>query len=132
MSTKNKLLFLTSFASGYPGFDTVFDEHQLKVTKATSLRKALSLIKQTVPDYILAEFVFAPTYGSQLSNFESLFAAAQTGSPNATFIAMVHKDDLHHFERVKSNSFNCELLIQPVGKDSLDSLLKQLTSKNDT
>ena len=103
MNKHKKLLFLTSFGGGYPNFDSIFREYHYDVIKTETLRKALSLIKQIKPEVILAEFVYAPTYGSQLSNFESLFAAAQTFSPGSKFVALTHKDDLHHLEKVKTS-----------------------------
>jgi len=126
MNAEKKLLFLST-AGIYPEFDSVFREYQFQVTKVQSLRKALSLIKQIKPDVIVAEFVYAPTYGSQLSNFESLFAAAQSFAPRANFLAMVHRDDSDHFAKVSSNVSNCRVLTQPVKTsdlaDSIDAIL---------
>jgi hypothetical protein len=125
MTKHKKLLFLTSFGSAYPNFDSVFREYNYQVKKTETLRKALSLIKQIKPNIILAEFVYAPTYGSQLSNFESLFAAAQNFCPDANFIAITHKDDLHHLEQVKANINNCQVLELPVKLSDLESCLQQ-------
>jgi len=128
MNKHKKLLFLTSYGGGYSYFDSIFMEHHCEVTKTETLRKALSLIKQIKPDIILAEFVYAPTYGSQLSNFESLFAAAQTFSPDANFIAITRKDDLHHLEQVKTNTDNCQVLVLPVNKTDLENCFQLLSS----
>ena len=126
MSTQKKLLLVSTFGS-YPGFDKVFRDYQYQVTKVATLRKALSSIKQIKPQVIVAEFVYAPTYGSQLSNFESLFAAAQTYVPGANFIALTHKDDLHHYEQVSLNVKNCQLLTLPADTSSLAACLDAVT-----
>ena len=128
MIKHKKLLFLTSFGGAYPNFDPVFREHNYQVTKTQTLRKALSLIKQIKPDVILAEFVYAPTYGSQLSNFESLFAAAQNFCPDANFIAITHKDDLHHLQQVKANINNCQVLVLPVHISDLANCLQPIAT----
>jgi len=124
MATVKKLLFVASYA--YPEFDKVFSKYPYQLTKANNLRKALASIKQLCPQLIVAEFVYAPTYGSQLSNFESLFAAVQTFAPNTTVIAMVHKEDLHHLEKISGSFKNCQTLILPIKPavlaDALDKL----------
>jgi hypothetical protein len=130
MNKQKKLLFLSTFGS-YPEFDNVFRENQFQVTKAQTLRKALSLIKQIRPDIIVAEFIYAPTYGSQLSNFESLFAAAQTFSPHANFIALVHRDDLEHMTKVSlnvsPNNNNYQVLTLPTNAAELAMCLDSIT-----
>lgn len=129
MNAAKKLLFLSTIGI-YPEFDALFRDYQLQVTKVQTLRKALSLIKQIKPDIIVAEFVYAPTYGSQLSNFESLFAAAQSFAPGANFIALVDRDDLKHFKKVSSNVGNCQALTLPVKiSDLADALNAILTGK---
>ena len=127
MNTQKKLLLLSTFVT-YPGFDTVFKNYQYQVTKVKTLRKALSFIKQIKPDVIVAEFIYAPTYGSQLSNFESLFAAAQAYAPDANFIALVHKDDLTHLEQVSANIKNCQILTLPAQTSALTTCLDTLST----
>ena len=129
MTTQKNLLLVSTFGS-YPGFDKIFRDYQYQVTRVTTLRKALSSIKQIKPDVIVAEFVYAPTYGSQLSNFESLFAAAQTYAPDTKFIALTHKDDLHHFKQVSLNIKNCQLLTMPAKASELAKCLDSVTADN--
>lgn len=127
MKKQKKLLFLSTFGS-HPKFDRVFENHRFEVTKVKNLRKALSSIKQIKPEVIVAEFVYAPTYGSQLSNFESLFAAAQNFSPETRFIALSHKDDLHHLEKVAMNVKNVQVLTLPVEASSLAACLESIST----
>ena len=129
MNKQKNLLFLTTFG-GYPGFDAVFENQGYQATTANTLRKALGLIKQLTPEIIVAEFVYAPTYGSQLSNFESLFAASQSFSPHTNFIAITHKDDLHHLEKVKSDIKNCYALTLPVTATDLSTCLNSINGES--
>lgn len=130
MKKQKTLLFLSTFG-GYPNFDTVFRENRFQVTKVQTLRKALSSLKQIKPDVIVAEFIYAPTYGSQLSNFESLFAAAQTYSPHANFIALVHRVDLEHLAKVSLtfslNQNNYQVLTLPANASDLAACLNSIT-----
>lgn len=124
---KKQLLFLSTFGT-YPELDRVFERYQYEVTKVKTLRKALSLIKQIKPEVIVAEFVYAPTYGSQLSNFESLFAAAENFCPETQFVALTHKDDLHHLEKVALNVKNVQVLTLPVESSLLSASLGRISS----
>lgn len=129
MNKQKQLLLLSSFGA-LPAFDALFREHNYQVTKVKALRKALSQIKQLKPDVIVAEFVYAPTYGSQLSNFESLFAAAQTFAPETSFIALAHKDDLQHLEKVSANVNNCQIVTFPVDQSEMRSCLNSIAETN--
>ena len=107
----------------YPEFTTLYRQHGFEIINAKTLRKALALIKQASPDIIVAEFVYAPTYGSQLSNFESLFAAAQNFAPHAHFIALIHGSDLVHLEKVRSPRQPCSVLQLPVTVSDMENCL---------
>lgn len=131
-TSRKQLLLLSTFGT-HPEFDQIFSNYQYQVTKSKTLRKALASVKHTKPDVIVAEFVYAPTYGSQLSNFESLFAAAQTYTPEVMFIALVHKDDLQHFEKVASTidnyqMDNYQMLTLPVKTQELAKCLEAITA----
>ncbi|MGD8639070.1 MAG: hypothetical protein PVF34_01165 [Gammaproteobacteria bacterium] len=123
---KQKQLLSINELAGCPDFSALYEQHGYQVTAVRSLRKALSLIKKLTPDVIVAEFVYAPTYGSQLSNFESLLAAAQASAPDASFIALVHKNDMHHFNRVKQKFHRCLPLIYPVTHRDMDHCLQSV------
>lgn len=68
----------------------------------TKRRQALALIKQHKPRVIIAEFVYSPTYGSQVSNFEALFATIQKHSPGSRFIALLYPENEVHYRQLRS------------------------------
>ncbi|WP_455196494.1 hypothetical protein [Kaarinaea lacus] len=123
MADKAKTLLNVMALGAYPDFTSLYRQHGFDITNAKTLRKALALIKQLAPDVIVAEFVYAPTYGSQLSNFESLFAAAQNFAPHAHFIALLHHNDLVHLEKVKGPGQTCSTLFFPVSLADMDDCL---------
>jgi len=125
--TKN-LLSILPYANN-PSFDTTYKKLGLKVTAAGTLRKALSLIKTISPDIVVAEFIYAPTYGSQLSNFESLFAAAQSYASHAHFIALTHPDDTQHIKKILTLYNQCEVLTLPVTAAQLEKPLRLILQK---
>ena len=125
--TKN-LLSILPYANN-PSFDAIYKKLGLKVTAANTLRKALSLVKKISPDIVVAEFIYAPTYGSQLSNFESLFAAAQSYANHAHFIALTHPDDLQHIKKIAPQYNHCVILTLPVTAEQLEKPLRLILQK---
>ena len=126
MNKQKILLSVTSYGVD-PILEKIYRKRGFDVTATKTLRKALALIKQLSPDIIVAEFVYAPTYGSQLSNFESLFAAAQTYAPQACFIALSHKDDLVHLEKVKTKIHCCYVLTMPATVTDIEDCLDDIS-----
>lgn len=127
---EKKRLINASTMAGCPDFSACYEKYGYQVSSARTLRKALSLIKQQHPDVIVAEFVYAPTYGSQLSNFESLFAAAQAYAPDAAFIALVHQNDAHHFAKVRDKTQRCLTLTYPITRRDMEHCLETLDLTN--
>jgi hypothetical protein len=105
MTSRKNLVAVLPFGN-YPALVSACQKLELQVTTTKTLRKAVGLIKQISPEIIVAEFVYAPTYGSQLSNFESLFATAQSYAPDSCFIALTHSLDLQHILKI-ANQFPC-------------------------
>ena len=111
---------------GYPDFTTLYEECGFTVVKANTMRKALSLLKKHSPAVIVAEFIYGPTYGSQLSNFESLFAALQRDAPSAHLVAFMDKANSAHFDKLKSRFPAHKVFYFPVNRDELSRYLEEL------
>ena len=109
---------------GYADLNAIYHSAGFEVIQVNSMRKALTQIKRTKPDVIVAEFIYAPTYGSQLSNFESLLASLQTQAPTAKLIALVNKDDQTHFEKLRHRHPVDTVLYLPLDKSKLKEALK--------
>jgi hypothetical protein len=123
MRDKKTLLSIVELG-GYPDFSTMYEECGFTVVKANTMRKALSLLKKQSPAVIVAEFIYGPTYGSQLSNFESLFAALQRDAPSAHLIAFMDKANSAHFDKLKSRFPAHQVFYFPVNKDELRQYLQ--------
>jgi hypothetical protein len=125
MSDKNLLLSIVELG-GYPDFSALYEQCGFQVVKANTMRKALSLLKKQPPAVIVAEFIYGPTYGSQLSNFESLFAALQRDAPSAHLIAFMDKANGEHFDRLKGRFPAHRVFYFPVNQDELREYLATL------
>lgn len=121
------MLLLSIFSHGVePALLQLYRECGYSVLHAGSLRQALGLIKKHRPQVVVAEFVYSPTYGSQLSNFESLFAAIQSHCAAVKFIALVHKEDLSHLVKVSGRFPLHAKFTIPVELQSLKACLSAL------
>jgi len=101
-----------------------FPKHTLQYFNG--LRKALAYIRNNQPGVVIAEFVYAPTYGSQLSNFEALFATLQTHSPKSRLIALVATQDRHHVAQLRDRlAIDAELSL-PLDLAELSAILRKL------
>ena len=102
---KTKSLLSIVELGGYPNLTALYKQCGYSVSVVNTTRKALSHIKkasakQNPPDVIVAEFIFSPTYSSQLSNFEGLLAGVQRDAPDVKIIALYHKKDKPHLDKV--------------------------------
>lgn len=121
-----KVLLSVVELGGYPDFTGLYEQLGFNVVKANSMRKALTALKKQSPDVIVAEFIYGPTYGSQLSNFESLFAALQRDAPGAHLIAFMDKENTPHFDKLKTRFPAVDCFFYPINKELLVTRLKEL------
>ena len=124
---KQKTLLSIVELGGYPNLTPLYEDAGFKVVSTNTMRKALNQLRRLKPDLIVAEFIYGPTYGSQLSNFESLYAALQTLDPPAKLIALVNKADHTHFLTVSSRYSDTDVLYFPIDQDKLKGLLLTIT-----
>lgn len=134
MAAKKLLLSIVELG-GYPDFTPVYEHLGYQVVKANSMRKALAMLKKQTPAVIVAEFIYGPTYGSQLSNFESLFAALQSSAHNASaspeappprLIAFMDKHNRPHFDKLQARFPAHSVLYFPIDAEELKSQLAGL------
>jgi DNA-binding NarL/FixJ family response regulator len=80
MSKPPTLLMLNAFI-GTAGYKKLYQELGYTVVAEWSERKAISLVRRTPPDVIVADFYHQTDFRDRLSNLESLLAATQS-APN--------------------------------------------------
>lgn len=125
MTDHKKLLAIVELG-GYPDFTPLYRSLGFDVAVVNSTRKALAHIKRNKPDIIIAEFIFSPTYGSQLSNFEALLAGVQRDIPKAELIAVYDKKDEAHLTIVSERFPLAKKLAYPVDDKALEAFLRSV------
>ena len=78
MSKPATLLMLNAFI-GTAGYKRLYQELGYTVVAEWSERKAISLVRKTPPDVIVADFYHKTDFRDRLSNLESLLAAVHLG-----------------------------------------------------
>jgi DNA-binding NtrC family response regulator len=108
---------------GYPDFTPLYRSVGLEVQTANTLRKALALSRKQPPDLVIAEFRYGPTYGSQISNLESLMAGLQRDNPTAKLIVLAELERLEQLDKLRSHYPIFETLVFPIDELKLMAAL---------
>ncbi len=127
MSAKPVLLSLIELG-GYPDFTPQYEQAGFLVVKVSSMRKGLSLLKRTSPSIVVAEFIYGPTYGSRISNLESLFAGLQSTRSETKLIVFFDKENTHHLDTLRPRFPIFEALPYPINLNHLTQTLKRAAS----
>jgi DNA-binding NtrC family response regulator len=62
---------------GYPNFIPLYEQLGYRVDVVNSQRKARNLLKKSVPDVVVAEYIFQSDFRDRTSNLETLMAVLQ-------------------------------------------------------
>lgn len=84
MSSPPSLLMVNAFI-GTAGYKKLYQELGYSVVTEWSERRAISLVRKTLPAVIVADFYHQSDFRDRLSNLESLLAAVQ-GAPNTRIL----------------------------------------------
>lgn len=127
MAEKNKLLQIRELG-GYPDFSAIYEKSGYQVETATSMRKALRMIKQHIPDVIVAEFNFQSDFRDRTSSLETLMAAIQQ-LKEIRLVIFYEKEYRHQFEKLRARfSFHAELPY-PIDTAELEKAVDQASAR---
>ena len=90
------------------------------------MRKALSFVKQTPPDYVVAEFFYG--YGNNyagvnISNLDVFLYSLEKYAPQARVIALVQKNERQHAERLNDIIPYHGMVLYPAREAEMEKLL---------
>lgn len=110
---------------GYPSFLARYQEAGFEVLTATSMRKALSLVKGRAPDVVVAEFNFQSDFRDRTSNLESLLGMLQARSPATRVIVLYEPQHLVHLDRLRARLPVFAALAFPIQEAELADVLRR-------
>lgn len=123
MAVTRTLLSITELG-GYPDFTLLYEKAGYAVTKAVSVRKAITALKSLQPDVVVAEFNFQSDFRDRTSSLESLLAVIQR-SPKTRVIVFYDKEHEHQLVRVTSRFPIHATLAYPIQPEALEACLKE-------
>lgn len=122
MTTTRTLLSITELG-GYPDFTTFYETAGYAVTKAVSVRKAITALKSLQPDVVVAEFNFQSDFRDRTSSLESLLAVIQR-NPQTRVVVFYEKEHEHQLARLTSRFPIHATLAYPIQPEALEACLK--------
>jgi hypothetical protein len=129
----SKLLFTIEFG-GFPLRLDDFTKTGHEVTFATSMRKAIPLLRKIQPDLLIAEFNYTSQFRDRDSNLDTILTQIQCHSPHTRVIAFVEEEQKIHFKRLKSRftQIKGELYFPFDDEELMQCVTQTLKDTNDT
>lgn len=112
---------------GYPDFKPLYRQAGYEVESVASVRKALSLLKQTQSDVIVAEFNFQSDFRDRTSSLESLLAAVQR-LPKTKVIIFYENEHAYQLAKLTARFPIHEALPYPIDPAKLEQSLHRAVS----
>ena len=110
----------------HPDFCDLYERLGFEHQWVTSMRKALSFVKQTPPDYVVAEFFYG--YGNNyagvnISNLDVFLYSLEKYAPEARVIALVQKNEQQHATRLNDIIPYHGMVLYPAREADMERLL---------
>lgn len=123
-SPATKTLLAVFELGGYPNFTPLYQAEGFQVSQVTSVRKAISALKKTTPQVIVAEFNYQSDFRDRTSSLESLLAAAQH-HPGIRVIAFYERETRPQLDRLLQQFELFEALSYPIEEERLRAALRR-------
>lgn len=122
MTAAPRLLMVNAFI-GTAGFKKVYQELGYTVEAEWSERKAISRVRKSPPNVIVADFFHQTDFRDRLSNLESLLAAVQ-GSPGTRIVVLYEPAHQAVLDKVSARLRIDAAFTLPVREDQLRATLR--------
>jgi len=124
----NKTLLSIIESPTHPDLSGLYQRLGLVHERVSSMRKALSYVKSTAPDYVVAEFFYG--YGNNyagvnISNLDVFLYSLEKYAPDTKVIAIVHKSERPHAERLNDIIPYHAIVQHPVREGDMEKLLQE-------
>lgn len=110
---------------GYPDFGSLYARAGFTVERATSMRKAVAMLKTLRPAVVVAEFNFQSDFRDRTSSLETLLAVLQR-LPETRLIVFYEKEYRHQLQRVSDRFALHATFPYPIDAQRLEAALRQL------
>lgn len=120
------ILFSIVESPGHPNLSELYHRLGIREERFASQRKAMQAIKDTEPDFVVAEFFygFGNNYaGANVSNLDTFLASLQRYAPHARVIVLVDRAQRPYVDQLAGRYPLHAVLVQPVRAAELEPLL---------
>lgn len=117
-----KMLLSIIEMGGYADFSSLYKSKKYEVETASSMRKAIKLLKKSDPAVIVAEFNFQSDFRDRTSSLESLMASVQARSETKV-IVFYEKEQRQQLDRLLAVFEVFEIISFPVDEQTLSDTL---------
>lgn len=112
----------------HPNFGSLYQRLGIEENKVGSIRKAISLLKNQQPDFIVCEFFYG--YGNNyagvnISNLDVLLSTLQKYSPSSKVIVIVEKSERQYVNKLNELFPLHAVLVYPAIEKEMEQLLGQ-------
>jgi len=120
------VLFSIIESPAHRDFSALYRRLGIEEYKLTSMRKAIGALKETVPDYVVAEFMYG--YGNNyagvnVSNLDVFLYSLQKYSRETRIIVLVERSELQYVDRLAELFPLHAVLPLPVSEQDLEQAL---------
>lgn len=120
-----KTLFFV-FESGFNiDFATLCEDENIRPTHFTSNRKLISQLKKIEPDYVVAEFIYSPSLGTQISNLDGLLGSIERYCKKTQLIIYTESRYRNKLETVRQKFTIDHVFEYPVHQSDICSVIKK-------
>jgi len=110
----------------HPALSSLYAECRLEELRFTSMRKAISALKKTRPDFVVADFLYG--YGNNyagvnVSNLDVFLYSLQKYAPDAKVIVLVSKEEQQFVPKLAELFSLHGTLVYPVSGKQMQQLL---------
>lgn len=112
----------------HPRLSDLYRELGISEIQLTSMRKAISELKRTQPDFVVAEFFYG--YGNNyagvnVSNLDVFLYSLQKYAPQAKVIVFVDKSEREYVDKLPGALRPHAVFVQPVDDKTLRRILAE-------
>ena len=118
---KNALLSIIEMG-GYANFSELYASKGYQLETASSMRKAIKILKKVDPSVIVAEFNFQSDFRDRTSSLESLMAMVQSKN-NTKVIVFYEKEQRKQLDRLLAVFEVYEIMAFPIDEQQLSTVL---------
>lgn len=125
----NKVVYSIIESPLHPNFSSLYKKFSYNEIRLTSIRKAISELKKTPPDLVVADFIYG--YGNNyagvnVSNLDVFLYSIQRYARHAKIVVLVDKEERKFVDKLNEIFPLNQILVQPVDQGAMESILENL------